>query len=101
MPLSEKLEYSGLYTEFANNEVHRLDERAAWIELANYDGATELDHQDLMRLQGLITRARLRLRAFKESLHLQFVWRIEILQRRAKTPHCGGGLVIRGNRDAQ
>ncbi|MEP7129738.1 MAG: hypothetical protein ABI770_01270 [Sphingomicrobium sp.] len=61
MPLSEKLGYSGLYTEFANNEVHRLDERATWIELASYDGATELDHQDLMRLQGLITRARLRL----------------------------------------
>lgn len=33
---------------------------AAWIELANYDGASQLDHQDLMRLQGLITRARLR-----------------------------------------
>jgi hypothetical protein len=62
MPLSEKLDYSGLYTEFANNEVHRLDERTAWIELANFDGATELDQQDLMRLQGLITRARLRLR---------------------------------------
>ena len=34
---------------------------AAWIELAGYDGATELDHQDLMQLQELITRARLRL----------------------------------------
>ena len=61
MPLAERLNYSGLYGEFANNEVHRLDERAAWIELADYDGATELDHDDLMRLQGLITRARLRL----------------------------------------
>ena len=60
MTLQEKLEYAHLYNEFANNEVHRLDERAAWIELAEYDGATELDHQDLMRLQGLITRARLR-----------------------------------------
>ena len=61
MPLSEKLDYVNLYTEFANNEVHRLDERAAWIELANYNGATELDHQDMIRLQGLISRARLRL----------------------------------------
>jgi hypothetical protein len=61
MPLAERLNYSGLYGEFANNEVHRLDERAAWIELADYDGASELDHDDLMRLQGLITRARLRL----------------------------------------
>ena len=62
MPLDEKLEYGSLYTEFANAEVHRLDERAAWVALGDYDGATELDHQDLMRLQGLITRARLRLR---------------------------------------
>ena len=62
MPLDEKLEYGNLYTEFANAEVHRLDERAAWIELGDYDGASELDHQDLMRLQGLISRARLRLR---------------------------------------
>lgn len=36
------------------------DERAAWIELASFDGATLLDHQDQMRLQGLIFRARLR-----------------------------------------
>jgi hypothetical protein len=62
MPLSEKLDYSGLYLEFANAEGHRLDERATWVELGDYDRATELDHQDLMRLQGLITRARLRLR---------------------------------------
>jgi hypothetical protein len=62
MPLNEKLDYGSLYTEFANAEVHRLDERAAWTALGDYDGATELDHQDLMRLQGLITRARLRLR---------------------------------------
>ena len=60
MPVAEKLEYGFLYSEFANNEVHRLDERAAWIELANFDGATELDHDDMMRLQGLIFRARLR-----------------------------------------
>ena len=60
MSLQEKLEYGHLYNEFANNEVHRLDERAAWIELGDFDGATELDHQDQMRLQGLITRARLR-----------------------------------------
>jgi hypothetical protein len=60
MTLDEKLDYGYLYTEFANNEIHRLDERATWIALADYDGASELDHQDLMRLQGLITRARLR-----------------------------------------
>ena len=62
MPLDEKLEYGSLYTEFANAEVHRLDERAAWVEFGDYDGATVLDRKDLMRLQGLISRARLRLR---------------------------------------
>ena len=60
VPRDERIEYSFLYSEFANNEVHRLDEREAWIELASFDGATMLDHPDQMRLQGLIARARLR-----------------------------------------
>lgn len=60
MPRDEKLEYAFLYSEFANNEVHRLDERETWLQLASYDGADFLDHDDQMRLQGLITRARLR-----------------------------------------
>jgi hypothetical protein len=67
MGLDEKLEYGHLYTEFANNDVHRLDERAAWLELGDYDGATYLDHHDLMRLQGLITRARLRDRRMTQN----------------------------------
>jgi hypothetical protein len=60
MPLSEQLAYSRLYDRFANNEVHRLAERNVWIDLGNYNGATGLDHQDLMRLQGLIDQARYR-----------------------------------------
>ena len=60
MPRAEKLEYAFLYDEFANNELHRLDERNAWFDLTSFDGATLLDHQDQMRLQGLIGRARLR-----------------------------------------
>jgi len=60
MPRAEKEEYAFLYDEFANNELHRLDERSAWIDLANFDRATMLTHQDQMQLQGLITRARLR-----------------------------------------
>jgi hypothetical protein len=60
MPREEKQEYAFLYDEFANNEIHRLDERNAWFELTSFDGATLLDHQDQMRLQGLISRARLR-----------------------------------------
>ncbi|MEO6433223.1 MAG: hypothetical protein ABIO29_04510 [Sphingomicrobium sp.] len=60
MPRAERLEYGFLYSEFANNEVHRLDERAAWIEMNSFNGASVLDHQDQIRLQGLIYRARLR-----------------------------------------
>lgn len=60
MPVKAMLAYADLYDEFANNEVHRLDERSAWLELADFDGATSLDHRDQMRLQGLITRARFR-----------------------------------------
>ena len=60
VPRDERIGYSFLYNEFANNEVHRLDEREAWIELAGFDGATMLDHQDQMRLQTLLARARLR-----------------------------------------
>ncbi|MEQ7872416.1 hypothetical protein ABDK56_00200 [Sphingomonas sp. ASV193] len=60
MPRAEVLGYGDLYSEFANSEVHRLDERAAWIELASFDGVTELTHEDQMKLQGLISRARLR-----------------------------------------
>jgi hypothetical protein len=60
MPASAMLAYADLYDEFSNNEAHRLDERSAWLELAEFDGASQLDHGDLLRLQGLITRARFR-----------------------------------------
>jgi hypothetical protein len=60
MPMKERIELGTLYDEFANNDVHRLDERQTWLQLADFDGATELDHTDLMRLRGLITRARYR-----------------------------------------
>lgn len=60
VPRAERAEYSFLYSEFLNNEVHRLDERDAWMEMAAYERADFLDHQDQIRLQGLIARARLR-----------------------------------------
>lgn len=60
LPLDEKLQYGVLYDEFANNEVHRLDERQTWLELAQYNGADKLDHSDIMHLQGLIYRGRYR-----------------------------------------
>jgi hypothetical protein len=60
MPMQERLTIGRMYDEFANNEVHRLDEREAWLELGQFNGGNDLDHADLMRLQGLINRARYR-----------------------------------------
>jgi hypothetical protein len=67
MPMRTKLAYAAIYDEFANNEVQRLDERMTWLQLAEFDGATELDHHDQMRLRGLITRARWRARNFTDN----------------------------------
>ena len=64
MPLAEQLAYSKLYDRFAANEGHRLAERSVWLALGSYEDARELDHQDLMRLQGLLNEARYRERTF-------------------------------------
>lgn len=64
MPLSEQLAYSRLYDRFGNNEVHRLAERSVWISFQDYNAATDLSHENLMRLQGLIDQARYRESAF-------------------------------------
>lgn len=60
MPIAERMIIGRLYDEFANNEAHRLDERETWLQLAEYDGAPTLDNRELMRLRGLISRARFR-----------------------------------------
>jgi len=64
MPLAEQLAFSKLYDRFGANEVHRLAERSAWLALDAYQDATELNHDDLIRLQGLINEARYRQRTF-------------------------------------
>jgi hypothetical protein len=64
MPLAEQLAYSKLYDRFAANEAHRLSERSVWLALDSYEGATQLTHDDLIRLQGLINEARYRQRTF-------------------------------------
>ena len=67
MPRQERLDIGYLYSEFANNEVHRLDERAAWIELNGFNRIDRLTHEDQRTLQGLIFRARLRDRRMDEN----------------------------------
>lgn len=78
MPRQERLDLGHLYSEFANNEIHRLDERAAWIELASFNGVDQLTHEDQMRLQGLIFRARLRDQRIDEN-YGRFVKRAALL----------------------
>ncbi len=64
MPLAEQLAYSKLYDRFSANEAHRLAERSVWLAIDSYEGATELNHDDMIRLQGLINEARYRQRTF-------------------------------------
>jgi hypothetical protein len=60
LPLYQRLVYARLYDEIANNNTHRLIERDAWLQLASYEGAKSLDHQDLVRIRGLLNQARQR-----------------------------------------
>ena len=58
IPLQTRLAYSSIYDDLANYDVHRIDERTAWQELGQFDDATDLDHNDIMRLRGLVSRLR-------------------------------------------
>jgi hypothetical protein len=56
----QRLIYAQLYDELANNDTHRLAERAAWLALGDYDGVRSLDRKDLLRIRGLLNQVRLR-----------------------------------------
>ena len=58
LPLSTRLEYARIYDDLANYDVHRVDERNAWQELGQFDGARNLSNDDLMRLKGLVSKLR-------------------------------------------
>lgn len=58
IPLRTRLTYSSIYDDLANYDVHRVDERTAWQELAQFDDASDLDHSDIMRLRELVSRLR-------------------------------------------
>jgi hypothetical protein len=44
--------------DLANFDVHRVDERNAWMELGEFDDAQGLSSADLMRLRGLVPKLR-------------------------------------------
>ena len=58
MPLQTRLAYAKIYDDLANFDVHRVDERNAWMELGEFDDATNLSTADLMRLRGLVSKLR-------------------------------------------
>src|SRR3954449_599882 len=58
MPLQTRLAYAKIYDDLANFDVHRVDERNAWMELGEFDDVQELGSADLMRLRGLVSKLR-------------------------------------------
>lgn len=58
MPLQTRLAYAQVYDDLANYDVHRVDERNAWMELGEFDDAQELGNADLMKLRGLVSKLR-------------------------------------------
>src|SRR5947199_8105436 len=58
MPLHTRLAYASIYDDLANYDVHRVDERNAWMELGEFDDVQELGSADLMRLRGLVSKLR-------------------------------------------
>jgi hypothetical protein len=58
MPLQTRLAYAKIYDDLANFDVHRVDERNAWMELGEFDDVRELSSADLMRLRGLVSKLR-------------------------------------------
>ena len=68
LPLEVRLNYAQLYDSLQNNEGHRVAERDAWIALGDYDSARTLDHQDLVRIRGLINQVKLRQARFNRNI---------------------------------
>lgn len=60
LSLHDRLIYARIYDEIANNNTHRLMERDAWLQLASYEGAKDIDQQNLIRIRGLLNQAKQR-----------------------------------------
>ena len=58
LSLKQRLQYAQLYDDFRTVNDMKEDERKLWLSFADFDNADELNHEDKMRLGGLISRAR-------------------------------------------
>lgn len=74
LPLKDRLQYAQLYDEFRTINGLKLDERELWRSLADFEYADELNHEDRMRLGGLISRAR----AINELLNANYPLMIQL-----------------------
>ncbi len=59
LPTKERLAYGSLYASFAIIRDVQSSERESWLQLHDFEGASDLDPTSAMRLRGLITRARI------------------------------------------
>lgn len=58
IPLNARLAYGQLYSNLGNFNDHSLEERGIWRELGDFDGLSQLTHDEQVRLGGLIRRER-------------------------------------------
>lgn len=58
LSMKDRLQCAQMYDEFRTVNSLKEDERELWRSLADFDNADELNHEDRMRLGGLISRAR-------------------------------------------
>ena len=73
IPLAERLAYSRIYDLLKNFESLRNLERDAWYVLRDYDQADELDHQDMIRLRGALSRAKYLNRVIGQNAHSGYI----------------------------
>ena len=65
IPLAERIRLANLYGLLRTFDSYQDDDVNVWRELQEFDGATDLDRRDVMRLHGLLNRTRTLNAAFK------------------------------------
>lgn len=59
LPTKERLAYGSLYESFATIREVQSAERESWLQLQDFEDASDLDPTSTMRLRGLIARAKI------------------------------------------
>ena len=58
-PLDARIKYAALYGNLRSFDERQALDHQVWQALQDFDGAPQLDHSDLMKLQGIINALRL------------------------------------------